>query len=612
MQVRHRIAVDERVDVLGTEGLPLQSSDLVGHSTDGGSLFVCQVTQRRSMPFRLDHEIPPVRGGAVECMDVADVDEVVFEEDAALGGVALPVLLTEEAVHIVSLASRQASARDRTAAPNDALEAQPHLTERRIFAGYVGRGSAAGTIPCGSLAEMWPSSRASCEPQRVAGCLTAGYGAAARFGVADRGSGGGGVARILFSTIGSWGDLFPVIGTALELQRRGHEVELTASPAWGDLVAEAGLRFSPAGRTIGFEEFTANPEIFGRMPFALRTVLQRFMFDQIDELTEDLRGPMARSDLVVSHPAHIAALNVAEQARTPSAVATVFPAMIPSSHRVHGGARLGPWTGPFGRALNRSMWATASVAGAAMFDRPINAHRRSLGLAPVRNAILELQLRTRAVVVMVDRAVIQPPPDWPEHVHVASFVDWDRIGTPALTARVQDFLREGRPPVLVTLGTSTSTVAGDFFEHATRQLLERDLRVLTVTGPAPPVADIAPGRALSVDYVPYSAVLAGSQAVIHHAGIGTTLAALRAGLPHLALPMSHDQPDTARLIERLGVGLQIPWKRHRQHLGRAVDQLIDDDRFSDNAARIAEDLHGRDGAHLAGDAIERVLQDAGD
>lgn len=132
------------------------------------------------------------------------------------------------------------------------------------------------------------------------------------------------MARVLFTTIGSWGDLFPVIGVGLEMRDRGHTVELAASPAWRDVVENAGLTFVPVGRRIGFDDFARNPEIFGPMPFALRTVLQRFLFDQIDELTADLEGPIERSDLVVSHPAHVAALNVAERLRVPSAVATVY------------------------------------------------------------------------------------------------------------------------------------------------------------------------------------------------------------------------------------------------------------------------------------------------
>ena len=343
------------------------------------------------------------------------------------------------------------------------------------------------------------------------------------------------------------------------------------------------------------------------MPFALRTLLKQFMFDQIEDLTRDLREPINRADLLVSHPAHIAALNVAEHSGTPAAVATVFPAMLPSAHRVPGGTPVGPWTGPIGRSLNRLLWSTSAIASAAMFDKPINAHRRSLGLEPVRNAIIRLQLRTRGVIVLADPAVIDPPPDWPDHVHVASFVDWDQIQAPGVTSDVEEFLREGERPVLVTLGTSTSTVAGDFFHRATESLLERGVRVLSVPGPAPPVPDMAPGQSLSIDYLPYSNVLAHCQAVVHHAGIGTTLAVLRSGVPQLALPMSHDQPDTARMIERLGVGLHVPWKRRNRRFGRAADRLLNDEHLAANAAAVGARLSGRDGAGLAADRITQLL-----
>lgn len=417
------------------------------------------------------------------------------------------------------------------------------------------------------------------------------------------------MVRVLFTTIGSWGDLFPVIGVGLEMQDRGHTVEVAASPAWHDVVENAGLTFVPVGRRIGFDDFARNPEIFGPMPFALRTVLQRFLFDQIDELAADLEGPIERSDLVVSHPAHVAALNVAERLRAPSAVATVFPAMLPSAYRVPGGTPLGPWTGPIGRLANRLTWVGSSIGSAVMFDRPVNAHRRSLGLPPVRNAILNLQLRTQGVIVLSDPGVIEPPLDWPPSVTMASFVEWDKIDAAEATADVQDFIDGGAPPVLVTLGTSTSTVAGDFFEHATRTLLDRGERVLTVTGPAPKLSDIAPGRSLSVDYVPYSAVLAQCRAIVHHAGIGTTLASMRAGLPQVAVPKSHDQPDTARLIERAGVGVKLSWRRRGRALGTALNRILAEPEFEATAKRLSRTLAGRNGAHLAADAIEELVGD---
>lgn len=131
------------------------------------------------------------------------------------------------------------------------------------------------------------------------------------------------MAALVLTTIGSWGDLFPFVGLGRELQRRGHDIRIAASPAWESIVVEAGLRFAPVGRRIGFEEFARHPEIFRRVPFGLRAALRRFLFDQIDLVTDDLRPAIAGADLVVTHPAQLAAQSVATSlARMPMTSST--------------------------------------------------------------------------------------------------------------------------------------------------------------------------------------------------------------------------------------------------------------------------------------------------
>jgi UDP:flavonoid glycosyltransferase YjiC (YdhE family) len=56
------------------------------------------------------------------------------------------------------------------------------------------------------------------------------------------------------------------------------------------------------------------------------------------------------------------------------------------------------------------------------------------------------------------------------------------------------------------------------------------------------------------DYVPLSKVLPRSTALIHHGGIGTMSQAIAAGIPQLIIPTSHDQPDNAVRVRRLGIG----------------------------------------------------------
>jgi rhamnosyltransferase subunit B len=103
------------------------------------------------------------------------------------------------------------------------------------------------------------------------------------------------VAAITLVTMGSWGDLFPFVGLGRALLAREHDVRLATSPAWEDVVTAAGVPFVGVGRRVGFEEMRRHPEILQRVPFGLRHALGKFVFDQIDELTDDLRDALCRA-----------------------------------------------------------------------------------------------------------------------------------------------------------------------------------------------------------------------------------------------------------------------------------------------------------------------------
>jgi len=51
--------------------------------------------------------------------------------------------------------------------------------------------------------------------------------------------------RVLISTAGSHGDLFPFLIIGQELQARGHEVILYTNSYFQDYVAAAGIKLSP-------------------------------------------------------------------------------------------------------------------------------------------------------------------------------------------------------------------------------------------------------------------------------------------------------------------------------------------------------------------------------
>jgi rhamnosyltransferase subunit B len=416
------------------------------------------------------------------------------------------------------------------------------------------------------------------------------------------------VGRITLVTMGSWGDLFPFVGLGQSLIERGHDVRLAASPAWEDIVTEASVPFVGVGRPLGFEELGQHPEILKPGAIGLRHALGRFIFDQVEELTRDLRDAFDGADLVVLHPAEVVAHNVAEALGVRRVIATVFPGMIPSSYTVPGGSPIGPWQGFVGRVANRLSWTAGQAVTALMFDRPINCHRRDLGLSPIRSALFGLSLRADGIVVMASPQVIDVPPDWPANVETTSFVAWDRAAQRPLPRAVEAFLTNGDPPVLVTLGSSSALAPADFFSRAARVALDEGARALVVTGPAQAPLGLRDVDGVHVTaYASFSVVMPRCRAVIHHAGVGTTVEAIRAGLPQVAVPKGFDQPDTAARIETLGIGVSVAWRKRHRGLVSALHRVLSEVPFAERAAALGAQVRTEDGALGSARAIERHL-----
>jgi rhamnosyltransferase subunit B len=53
------------------------------------------------------------------------------------------------------------------------------------------------------------------------------------------------MAKIVLATIGSLGDLHPMIALGLELNSRGHEITVAAMGSYRENIEAAGFRFMP-------------------------------------------------------------------------------------------------------------------------------------------------------------------------------------------------------------------------------------------------------------------------------------------------------------------------------------------------------------------------------
>lgn len=162
-----------------------------------------------------------------------------------------------------------------------------------------------------------------------------------------------------------------------------------------------------------------------------------------------------------------------------------------------------------------------------------------------------------------------------------------------------------RPLVYVSLGTLQGHRAGLLARIAGAC---RGLGVQVLVSHAGSLTE-AQARRIPADwvrsFVPQPAVLARADLCVTHAGLNTALECLAAGVPMLALPLTHDQPGVAARIEHSGTGLRLtPWRRGTGRIAQAVAVLLAEDRFRARARHFAAQVPSWPGAAGAIRAIE--------
>jgi UDP:flavonoid glycosyltransferase YjiC (YdhE family) len=95
--------------------------------------------------------------------------------------------------------------------------------------------------------------------------------------------------------------------------------------------------------------------------------------------------------------------------------------------------------------------------------------------------------------------------------------------------------------------------------------------------------------------------------VVHQGGVGTTAQCLRAGRPMLIMPYSHDQPDNARRMKRMGVARVIQRASYKPgRVARKIRAMLAKPEFEERARALAEEVAQENGVKTACDALEKL------
>lgn len=416
---------------------------------------------------------------------------------------------------------------------------------------------------------------------------------------------------IVLATLGSLGDLHPLLAIGIELKRRGHRVKMVTTEFYRDRVSAAGLEFrsmrpnwNPTDPALiaSCEELKRGPEILFR----------RIILPHLRATYEDLYSATADADLTVAGELVYAAPLVAEKRHLPWVSAILSPCSFFSAHDpsvlvnapqlIH--LRMLGWR------VYRSALNVARVATRHWWN-PVRELRRQIGLSPSCDPVFRDKFSPDRVLALFSREFALPQPDWPRQTRQPGFVFLGDTALPqSADPRVTAFLANGDAPLVFTQGSTAVHHAGRFFEISAAIAQQMGRRAVLVgahsEGASSDESD--GGNCLRIAYAPYELVFPSASVIVHQGGSGTIGQALRAGKPQMVVPFGWDQPDNGSRVERVGVGFTVPRKAYSvERAMPLLRRLLEEPEFSENAQRICTQMERERGVHGACDAIEEVL-----
>lgn len=358
--------------------------------------------------------------------------------------------------------------------------------------------------------------------------------------------------RFVCSTFGSAGDVFPILGLALALRERGHDILFATNDHFRVLVESHGLPFEPLGTEADFQACISNPDLwhpqraFGHVFRCMQPIVKRQY--AIHEECAARGGDV----VAISNCLGFGALLAREKLRIPLVTLHVQPAVIWSRYE--------PPTLP---GVIGPRWLKSLMYGLGekfVIDRTVcpflNEWRRELGLPPVKR-ITRWWNSPDGIVCLFPDWFAAPQPDWPPNLFQTDFPLWNADSSDGLPPEVEAFLRSGDAPIVFTPG-SANVHGHEFFTAAVEACRTLKRRGILLTGYVDQLPANLPESIAHFHYVPLDVLLPRCAAFIHHGGIGSTSQALLAGIPQVLMPLAHDQFDNGARVEKLGVGASIP------------------------------------------------------
>lgn len=415
---------------------------------------------------------------------------------------------------------------------------------------------------------------------------------------------------LMFVAVGTRGDVQPIVALGVALKAVGYQVIIAAGKNFQSWVESRGLTFfamrtdietmmnSPAGR-----HWADNA---GKSPMVEGRAMRRMFSDHIEIIVEDLVEFCPQADVLFSNLPTFGFVEAAAEKYGKPHVRVMFSPLTPTDDPR---STMKPaW--PAGRSPLNQLSGHIAIYFLHWVSREnIDLIRARFGLSPWGWRDYARAWHRVTALAGISPLITPPDPAWGEHVVTTGVwtepdqQDWRP------PADLEAFLAAGAAPVYIGFGSMPNSAPEQMTRDIIAALGRTGQRGIIHRGWASLGADNAPDTVFFSDGAPHDWLFPRMKAVIHHGGAGTTMTALRAGVPSAVVSHLGDQPYWGRRIHELGVGARpIPRTQlNADRLARAIEAMLGSPDMAVRARALSEQLRTETGIENAVAFIQQFV-----
>jgi rhamnosyltransferase subunit B len=364
--------------------------------------------------------------------------------------------------------------------------------------------------------------------------------------------------------LGSAGDTHPLFTIALALKNQGHDVLFLSSPKMASIAKAANLSFAPICTSEDLERTLSHPRLWEAR--AGLGVLWRYLGvpalePTIKALKERLTYHPNAQHVVLASALAMGARIARELHRFHLVTAYTSPANL---RQIEGPFFIGDIAVPtwLPKIIKQQLWKVLDRYKLdPMMSKGLEDIRYHYGLPPLGGNYLEKWMHSPDTGIALWPAwfdSIKHPGQYQAPIQTNFIFSGDvAIGNPqtieSLPEPIEVFLNAGPAP-LVWMPGSAVRHPQQFFDYAIKASKALGYRALLLTNDKHYQASSCSKEYLVHPLASFTQLLPRCKALIHHGGIGSAAAAIRAGIPQLIIASAFDQFFNGHRIQTLGLG----------------------------------------------------------